>query len=95
MALNLNHATHTYLALTLPPSSAYMQNPATLEQLYPKAAYVGQVGALKDVQLVSVPKTEWESPGMKDKIYDAFKDVVVRVDVQEPKQRAKRGGDEL
>ncbi|KAF7298829.1 hypothetical protein MIND_00830500 [Mycena indigotica] len=93
MALNLNYAAHTYLALTLPPSSSYLQTPSTLAQIHPAAAYVGQVGAMADVQLVSIPKAQWESSeAARTEIMEAFT-AVGRVDVQEPKQRAKR--DEL
>jgi hypothetical protein len=50
---------------------------------------------MPDVQLVSVSKAEWEvSEAKRAEILAAFK-AVGRVDVQEPKQRAKRGGDEL
>jgi hypothetical protein len=58
MALNLNYAANTYLAVTLPASSSYLQAPASLGLLHPAVAHVGQVGAMADVQLVSVPKQE-------------------------------------
>ncbi|KAJ7784338.1 hypothetical protein B0H16DRAFT_294442 [Mycena metata] len=95
MALNLNYAANTYLAVTLPATSSYLQTPASLSLLHPAVAHVGQVGEMPDVQLVSVPKVEWEvSEAAREEILAAFKKVG-RVDVQEPKQRAKRGGDEL
>ncbi|KAK7048570.1 p-loop containing nucleoside triphosphate hydrolase protein [Favolaschia claudopus] len=95
MTLNLNHAANIYLAVTLPPASSYLQQPASLGLLHPAAAHVGQVGAMPDVQLVSVPKEEWEiSEAKREEILAAFR-AVGRVDVQAPKQRAKRGGDEL
>ncbi|KAF7288675.1 p-loop containing nucleoside triphosphate hydrolase protein [Mycena chlorophos] len=93
MALNLNYAANTYLAVTIPASSQYyMQSPAALAELHPAAAYVGQVGELSDVQLVSIPKAQWES--LETEIVAAFENVG-KVDVQTPKQRVKRGGDEL
>ncbi|KAJ7131717.1 hypothetical protein C8R43DRAFT_657942 [Mycena crocata] len=93
MALNLNYTANTYLAVTLPPASSYFQAPTSLAQVHPAAAHVGQVGAMPDVQLVSVPKQEWEvSETLRAEILAAFK-AVGKVDVQEPKQRAKR--DEL
>ncbi|KAF7348423.1 p-loop containing nucleoside triphosphate hydrolase protein [Mycena sanguinolenta] len=95
MALNLNYAANTYLAVTLPPSSSYLQAPASLALLHPAVAHVGQVGAMPDVQIVSIPKDEWElSEDKRAEILAAFR-AVGKVDVQEPKQRAKRGGDEL
>ncbi|KAJ6462021.1 hypothetical protein C8R47DRAFT_1158767 [Mycena vitilis] len=95
MALNLNYAANTYLAVTLPSSSSYLRAPASLGLLHPAVAHVGQVGAMADVQLVSIPKEEWEvSEARRAEILAAFK-AVGRVDIQEPKQRAKRGGDEL
>ncbi|KAK7038054.1 p-loop containing nucleoside triphosphate hydrolase protein [Favolaschia claudopus] len=95
MALNLNYAANTYLAVTLPSASSYLHQPASLALLHPAAAHVGQLDAMADVQLVSVPKDEWEmSEAKREEILAAF-EAVGRVDVQEPKQRAKRGGDEL
>jgi len=95
MSLNLNYAANTYLAVTLPASSSYLQAPASLGLLHPAAAHVGQVGAMPDVQLVSVSKDEWEvSEAKRAEILAAFR-AIGRVDIQEPKQRAKRGGDEL
>ncbi|KAJ7777834.1 hypothetical protein DFH07DRAFT_730818 [Mycena maculata] len=95
MALNLNYAGNTYLAVTLPPASSYLQTPASLGLVHPAVAHVGQVGEMPDVQLVSVPKQEWEvSEAVRAEILAAF-EAVGKVDVQKPKQRAKRGGDEL
>ncbi|KAF7364989.1 p-loop containing nucleoside triphosphate hydrolase protein [Mycena venus] len=94
MALNPNYAANTYLAVTLPASSSYLQAPASLGLLHPVVAHVGQVGAMPDVQLVSVAKDEWEVSEKRAEILAAFK-AIGRVDIQEPKQRAKRGGDEL
>ncbi|KAJ7625347.1 hypothetical protein DFH06DRAFT_1008080 [Mycena polygramma] len=95
MALNLNYAANTYLAVTLPSASSYLQAPASLGLIHPAVAHVGQVGTMADVQLVSIPKDEWEvSEAKRAEILAAFK-AVGRVDIQEPKQRAKRGGDEL
>ncbi|KIY49404.1 hypothetical protein FISHEDRAFT_41468 [Fistulina hepatica ATCC 64428] len=82
----LNHAANIYLALTLaaslPPSSVVQHSsiPSSL-------THVGQVGELADVQLFSIPKTEWH-----DNFIQSLKDVdgVLRVDVQEPRQRSKR-----
>ncbi|KAJ7244981.1 hypothetical protein B0H12DRAFT_793120 [Mycena haematopus] len=95
MALNLNYAANTYLAVTLPSSSSYLQAPASLALLHPAVAHVGQLDAMPDVQIVSVPKDEWEiSEAKRAEILAAFK-AVGRVDIQQPKQRTKRGGDEL
>ncbi|KAJ6621803.1 hypothetical protein B0H10DRAFT_2015828 [Mycena sp. CBHHK59/15] len=94
MALNLNYAANTYLAVTLPASSSYLQAPASLGLVHPAIAHVGQVGGMPDVQLLSISKQEWEVEAVREQILVSLKDVG-RVDVQEPKQRAKRGGDEL
>ncbi|KAJ6508471.1 hypothetical protein C8R45DRAFT_893050 [Mycena sanguinolenta] len=95
MALNLNYAVNTYLAVTLPSSSSFLQAPASLARLHPAVAHVGQVGEMPDVQIVSIPKDEWElSEDKRAEILAAFQ-AVGKVDVQVPKQRAKRGGDEL
>ncbi|KAJ7643936.1 hypothetical protein FB45DRAFT_896476 [Roridomyces roridus] len=95
MALSLNYAANTYLAVTLPAASSYLTTPESLGIVHPAVAHVGQVGEMPDVQLVSVPKEEWEGPqGKREEILQALK-AVGKVDVQAPKQRAKRGGDEL
>ncbi|KAJ7288080.1 hypothetical protein C8J57DRAFT_1278992 [Mycena rebaudengoi] len=94
MALNLNYAANTYLAVTLPASSLYLQAPASLGLVHPAVAHVGQVGELSDVQLLSIPKQEWDVDAVREQILSSFKDIG-RVDVQVPKQRAKRGDDEL
>ncbi|KAJ7195496.1 hypothetical protein GGX14DRAFT_376960 [Mycena pura] len=97
MALNLNYAANTYLAITLPADSTYLQAPADLALLHPAAAYVGQVAAMSDVLLIAIPKAQWEaSESTRAEIIDAFK-AAGNVHIQEPKQRVKREGldDEL
>ncbi|KAJ8087973.1 hypothetical protein AAF712_011692 [Marasmius tenuissimus] len=91
----MNHDMNTYIAVTLSPGSSFSQTPASLASVHPALAHVGQVGQLNDVQLVSVPKTDWGNVG--DDILASLRSSqgVVNVDVQQPKQRAKRGGDEL
>lgn len=93
--MSLNYNQNTYLAVTLTSSSPYFSSPSGLAALHPAVAHVGQVGELQDVQLVSVPKETWEQGG--DQILAVLKgaDGVVYVNVQEPRQRVKRGGDEL
>ncbi|TFL07906.1 hypothetical protein BDV98DRAFT_521140 [Pterulicium gracile] len=81
------------LAVTLQSSSSLMTNPAELATAHDSLTHVGQVGELSDVQLVSVPSTEWDA--VKGDVLGALMgmDGVVRVEVQKAKQRAKR--DEL
>lgn len=81
------------LAVTLQSSSSLLANPAQLATAHDSLTHVGQVGELSDVQLVSVPSTEWDS--VKGDVLGALMGMegVVRVEVQKTKQRAKR--DEL
>lgn len=85
---------NVYIAVTLTPSSAYLNNAINLPA-YPSVTTAGNVGQLEDVKLLSVPKDEWRSAG--DDILKLLREDqgnVLRVDVQEPKIRRKRG-DEL
>jgi hypothetical protein len=90
-----NYDLNTYLAVTLSPSSPFLQQPAALAQVHPAVAHVGQVGQMEDVQLFSVAKFEWEraSGDVLNKLENS--EGVRRVDVQELAQRTKRGVDEL
>lgn len=86
----MDYSSNTYLAITLSPSST--TNPASLvASLSSGSYYVGQVGELADVHLVSVPKADWEQS--QDQIVRTLRASVgvQRVDVQpEPKRRVKR-----
>ena len=89
--LALNYDTNIYLAVSLASASAYTSLPIVLPE-YPSVTQVGDVGALPDVKLLSVPKDEWLNIG-EDVLRKLREDSVniVRVDVQEPKTRKKRG----
>lgn len=91
----LDHSANTYLAVTLSPASPYLQDPSSLSKAHPLATHLGQVGEMKDVQLISIPKQKWDSE--QEDILGFLKNQagVSRVDVQAVKERAKRGGDEL
>ncbi|KAG8933541.1 hypothetical protein FRC02_011652 [Tulasnella sp. 418] len=89
----LDHASNTYLAVTLVhpiPEPASILTDPKLTSL----SYVGPVGALQDVHLYSVPKTQYQQ--VKEQVFAALDslDCVKSVDVQAAKQRVKRG-DEL
>lgn len=91
----LDYSANVYLAVSLTANSVYLNNPISLTT-YPALSFVGNVGELADVKLVSVPKDEWQNIGEDIlKSLRADKDNVVRVDFQEPKTRRKRGADEL
>jgi len=95
MALNLNHNLHTYVAVTLSPNSPFLNTPSSLSTLHPLITHVGQVGSLDDVQLVSVPKEDWNNIGEEVLAKLKAEEGVQSVSVQELKTRTKRGGDEL
>lgn len=95
MALNLNYDLNTYLTVTLSSGSPFLGEPAQLAVVHPAVSHVGQVGQMQDLQIFSVPKSEWESvhEDVLEKLSKASG--VGRVDVQKVKARSKRGGDEL
>jgi len=53
------------------------------------------VGELQDVQLFAVPKADWDQVGEDILAVLKAKQGVLGVDVQVPKERVKRGSDEL
>ena len=88
MPQTLDYDHNTYLAVTLSTASHIHFQPSPLSAVHPSLAYNGQVGELQDVQLFAVPKADW------DHVLKA-KQGVLGVEVQVPKQRVKRGIDEL
>lgn len=93
----LSHSTHAYLTLTFPPSSPFISNPALLSSytssLPAPISHISQVGELQDSHIyqVNVPKSEFER--VKEQVLAGLKGMgKVRV-MEEPKMRAKRGGE--
>ena len=72
-----------------------MSTPAALSSLKPSISYVGQVGQLEDVHLYSTPKGEGDQVAQFLKERRGGSEGIIDVEVQVPKMRAKRGGDEL
>ena len=91
----LDHNANTYLAVTLSPASPYFHDPSSLARAHPSAIHVGQVGELKDVQVIGVPKEQWDSAQNDILHYLKGREGVLSVDIQAVKARSKRGGDEL
>lgn len=91
----LNHEANTYLAVMLSSSSPYLSDPSLLATAHSSLTHLGQVGSLRDVQLLSVPKQDWER--VQTDVLDSLKskEGITGVDIQVPQRRAKRGGDEL
>lgn len=86
----LDHNSNIYLAVTVSPSSHVYENPAELATR-PELTYVGQVGQLRDVHLLSIPRDDWSQT--QADVLSAIRNVngVQRVDVQEaPRTRTKR-----
>ncbi|KAF8888243.1 hypothetical protein BD779DRAFT_1524310 [Infundibulicybe gibba] len=81
----------TQIAITFAQGSPYLKNPVALNSIHPSITYIGQVGELVDVQLVSVPKSQSED--IAGRLRQA--EGAVRVDIQVPKSRSKRRSDEL
>lgn len=91
----LDYNANTYLAVTLSPASPYFQDPSALAKAHPSAIHVGQVGEMKDVQLIGVPKQQWDSAQSDILQFLKGQEGIRSVDVQAVKARSKRGGDEL
>jgi hypothetical protein len=92
----LNFDANAYISVTLDPSAASFGSPATLAAGHNAVEYVGPVGQLADVQLVSVPKDQWPAAQADVLGWLKSRPGVVHVEVQgPPRTRAKRGGDEL
>lgn len=88
--LPLDFTSNVYLTVT-----ALRASQALLASVHPAVSYVGTVGSLEDVHIVSVAKSQWS--GNDSDIFGRLNGVagVVGVEVQqEPRRRAKRG-DEL
>ena len=85
-----DHNANVYLAVTLSSSSALYQNPQDLAA-HPALTHIGQAGQLRDVQLLSVPRDDWER--VQSDVLSKLNSLhgVSRVDVQEPpRMRSKR-----
>lgn len=83
---------NVYITVTLSP--AHASSATALASAHPDLRAHGPVGALPDVQRLSVPAAKW--PAVRGAVVGALRGVpgVVRVEVQEPaRQRVKR--DEL
>ncbi|KAF8486107.1 hypothetical protein DFH94DRAFT_168536 [Russula ochroleuca] len=82
-----DYDTYTYLAVLLTPSHPLLDDPS---RIHPHLKHLGPAGALPDIHVFSVPKPTWEhsSTTIIDALHQA--DGILRVDVQEPRTRAKR-----
>ncbi|KAH9939425.1 hypothetical protein B0H21DRAFT_698461 [Amylocystis lapponica] len=91
----LNHDEFVYLAVTVAPSSPFLADPAALAA-HTAVTHLGPVGQMRDVQLLSVPRTTWDR--VQGDVLSSLNGLngVLRVDMQgPPRTRARRGGDEL
>ena len=91
----MNHNTHTYLSVNLAHNSPFLSTPDALSAMYPSMKYEGQVGELADVHLFSVPKEEWAN--VENDVLNGIEGMhgVLYVQVETPRQRVKRGEEEL
>jgi len=92
MPQNLDYDHNT---VTVSTASHIYLKPSSLSAVHPSLAYHGQVGELQDVQLFAVPKGDWVEVGEYILAVLKAKQGVLGEHVQVPKQRVKRGGDEL
>ncbi|EJU04413.1 hypothetical protein DACRYDRAFT_20953 [Dacryopinax primogenitus] len=94
----LDHSANVYLAITHNPSHA-LSGPLPVHLASREVAleHVGQVGALKDVQLYEMPRVEWDALGEEGRkeVMGKIKGMegVTAVEEQVLRQRVKR--DEL
>lgn len=90
-----DHDANIYLTVTVSSGSPLYHNP---EQLVtqPALTHIGAVGQLRDVQLLSVPREEWNR--VQGDVLRKLNSMqgVLRVDVQEPpRMRSKRDTGDL
>lgn len=103
--LSLNYATHAYLSILLARSSSLLADPSVVHPELKHVGQVSlaatskfdplltdqKVGQLADIHLFSVPKATWDHSSAA--IIGALRQIdgVLKVDIQEPRMRAKRG----
>jgi hypothetical protein len=91
----LDHNVNTYISVTLDPSAPSFGSPSTLAG-HQALTYVGPVGQLADVQLLSVPRDQWPASETDVLTWIRAQPGIVHVEVQAPpRMRAKRGVHEL
>ncbi|KAF8874773.1 hypothetical protein CPB84DRAFT_560759 [Gymnopilus junonius] len=95
MPHQMDHNANSYLSVTFSSASPFQGSPSDLAGMYPGLFYHGRVGELEDVHLYSMPKPNWLQA--KGTVLDGLNSTpgVIHVEEQIPKQRIKRGGDEL
>jgi hypothetical protein len=79
---------------TMPPTPTSPSTSPRISAAHPALKYAGQVGEMADVKLVSLAKSEWEKPDIKEEIMAKLSSLqgvssVEAVELQ--KQRMKRG----
>ena len=88
--LTLNYDASVYIAVTLTPKSAYMHSPIVLPA-YPSVTRVGDVRPLKNVRLLSIPKSDWLA--IRSEVLRVLREDTANIEdaqVQVPKPRTKR-----
>lgn len=86
----LDFDSNVYLSITLSSGTSFFSAPSSLAGIHSSLVYQGQIGALPDVQLYSIPK----SNRIQEEVLNMLraKEGVVRADiVQTPQKRPKRG----
>jgi len=84
----LDFDSNVYLSVTLSSGTSFFSAPSSLTGIHSSLVYQGQIGALPDVQLYSIPKSN-----RIEEVLNMLraKEGVVRVDiVQTPQKRPKR-----
>jgi len=89
---SFNYDTHTYLTILLSQSSSLLVDPA---KVHPNLKHLGPAGALPDIHVFSVPKPTWEHSSASIIHVLRQTDGVLKIDVQEPRTRAKRDVDDF
>ncbi|KAF9557765.1 hypothetical protein CPC08DRAFT_35815 [Agrocybe pediades] len=91
----LNHDASGYVAVTFSPASSFISSPASLVDSFPGLKYHGKVGQLDDVHLYSMEKQHWLQA--RSNVLGGLENHsdILHVEEQTPRQRGKRGGDEL
>jgi hypothetical protein len=80
----LDYDANKYLIVTLSQS-----DPSSLKNVHPAVTDIGQVGQLRNVHRIAIPKRDWDE--QQHHILEALRQIgVSRIDHDELRQRVKR-----
>ncbi|KAI0081462.1 hypothetical protein K474DRAFT_1656608 [Panus rudis PR-1116 ss-1] len=96
MPAAMDYDNYIYLTVTLSSQSPFAHNPVSIKDTHPSLDYAGNVGQLPDVQILSVPRSQWDNVSTDVLWKLRSLSGVLRVDVQDQlRTRTKRSTEDL